>query len=35
MRDLLTLGQMLTVHARLFGDRIGLRDLDRAMTFRE
>ena len=35
MRDLLTLGQMLTVHARLLGHRIGVRDLDRAMTFRE
>src|SRR3954471_14334014 len=33
MKDLLTLGQMLTVHARLSPDRIGARDLDRAMTF--
>jgi acyl-CoA synthetase (AMP-forming)/AMP-acid ligase II len=35
MKELLTLGQMLTVHARLLGDRIGARDLDRAMTFRQ
>ncbi len=35
MKDLLTFGQMLTVHARLLGDRIGVRDLDRAMTFRQ
>src|ERR671920_312506 len=33
MNDLLTLGQMLTVHARLLPDRTGARDLDRAMTF--
>src|SRR3954452_2784552 len=33
MKDLLTLGQMLAVHARLSPDRIGARDLDRAMTF--
>jgi len=35
VKDLLTLGQMLTVHARLLGNRIGVRDLDRAMTFRQ
>ncbi len=35
MRELLTLGQMLAVHARLHGDRLGTRDLDRAMTFRQ
>jgi fatty-acyl-CoA synthase len=35
MRDLLTVGQMLAVHARLSGDRTGARDLERAMTFRE
>ncbi len=34
MKELLTLGQMLTVHSRLFGDRPGARDLERAMTFR-
>src|SRR5215217_290832 len=33
MKDLLILGQMLTVHARLSPDRTGARDLDRAMTF--
>jgi fatty-acyl-CoA synthase len=35
MKDLLTLGQMLTVHARLLADRTGARDLNRAMTFRQ
>lgn len=35
MEELLTFGQMLTVHARLLGDRIGARDLSRAMTFRQ
>lgn len=35
MRELLTLGQMLAVHARLLGDRMGARDLNRAMTFRQ
>lgn len=34
MRDLLTLGQMLSVHARLRGDRLGARDLERSMSFR-
>ena len=34
MKHLLTLGQMLTVHQRLQPDRIGARDLDRAMSFR-
>ena len=33
MKDILTFGQMLTVHQRLQPDRIGARDLDRAMTF--
>jgi acyl-CoA synthetase (AMP-forming)/AMP-acid ligase II len=33
MKDLLTLGQMLSVHARLSGDRLGARDLDRSLTF--
>lgn len=35
MKRLLTFGQMLSVHARLLGDRVGARDLDRAMTFRQ
>ena len=34
MKELLTLGQMLGVHARLTPDKIGARDLDRKMTFR-
>ena len=33
MGEVLTLGQMLTAHARLHGGRIGARDLERAMTF--
>ncbi|MGE0846020.1 MAG: AMP-binding protein [Flavobacteriaceae bacterium] len=33
MKSLLTLGQMLSVHARLHPDRPGARDLDRAMSF--
>ena len=33
MGDILTLGQMLTVHDRLQPDRIGARDLERQMTF--
>jgi fatty-acyl-CoA synthase len=33
--DLLTVGQMLSTHARLQPDRPGARDLDREMTFRE
>ena len=35
MKELLTFGQMLAVHARLHADRVGARDLERAMTFRE
>ena len=35
MRKLLSLGQMLSVHARLHPDRPGASDLDRAMTFRQ
>ena len=35
MKRLLTFGQMLSVHARLLGERVGARDLDRAMTFRQ
>src|SRR5690349_3835355 len=34
MRDVFTLGQMLSVHARLHPDRTGARDLERSMTFR-
>ena len=34
MQNPLTIGQMLAVQGRLFPDRIGVRDLDRAMTFR-
>ncbi len=34
MQDPLTIGQMLAVQARLFPDRLGARDLDRAMSFR-
>ena len=34
MRDLLTLGEVLTAHARLDPDRIGVLDLERAMSFR-
>ena len=33
MTDILTLGQMLAVHARLQPGRIGARDLDRVMSF--
>ncbi len=33
MRELLNLGQMLSVHARLSGTRVGARDLSREMTF--
>ncbi len=35
MKEMLTLGQMLTVHARVLGDASGARDLDRAMSFRQ
>jgi len=35
MRELLTLGQMLSAHARLNPARIGARDLEREMTFLE
>lgn len=34
MKDLLTIGQMLAVHARLAPERLGARDLERSMTFR-
>jgi acyl-CoA synthetase (AMP-forming)/AMP-acid ligase II len=33
MQELLSLGQMLSVHARLSGERVGARDLDRSLTF--
>jgi fatty-acyl-CoA synthase len=33
VKDLLNFGQMLSVHARVAPNRIGARDLDRAMTF--
>jgi acyl-CoA synthetase (AMP-forming)/AMP-acid ligase II len=35
MQDLLTLGEALAAHAKLRPDKIGARDLERAMTFRE
>ena len=35
MKELLTIGQMLTVHARVLGEASGARDLERAMTFRQ
>ncbi|MBK0399782.1 AMP-binding protein [Limibaculum sp. M0105] len=35
MKDLLTLGQSLSVHARLQPDRLGARDLERSLTFRD
>ena len=35
MNSMLTIGEMLTAQARLQSDRIGARDLERAMTFHE
>ena len=35
MKELLTIGQMLTVHARVLGEVSGARDLERAMSFRQ
>jgi acyl-CoA synthetase (AMP-forming)/AMP-acid ligase II len=35
MKELLTLGQMLAVNARLFPNKAGARDLERAMTFQQ
>jgi acyl-CoA synthetase (AMP-forming)/AMP-acid ligase II len=35
VKELLTLGQMLSVHARLAPERTGARDLTRALTFRQ
>jgi fatty-acyl-CoA synthase len=35
MKTVLNLGQTLTAHARLSPDRIGARDLERSMTFRQ
>lgn len=34
MQELLTFGQMLSVHARLMPERIGARDLERSVSFR-
>ena len=33
MKDLLTLGQMLSAHARLSPNKAGARDLERSLTF--
>jgi fatty-acyl-CoA synthase len=33
VKDLLNFGEMLSVHARITPNRVGARDLDRAMTF--
>lgn len=35
MANLLNLGEILATHARVTPDRIGARDLTRAMTFRD
>lgn len=35
MNTLATLGDVLTLHARIFPDKIGARDLERAMSYRE
>jgi fatty-acyl-CoA synthase len=35
VKNILNLGQMLTAHARLSPQRIGARDLERSMTFRQ
>ncbi|HMR30570.1 MAG TPA: AMP-binding protein [Geminicoccaceae bacterium] len=35
MKELLTVGQMLAVHACVLGEASGARDLERAMTFRQ
>ena len=35
MKELLTIGQMLTVHARVLGEATGARDLERVMSFRQ
>ncbi|WP_298956975.1 AMP-binding protein [uncultured Methylobacterium sp.] len=35
MREMLTIGQMLSVHARLRGESLGARDLERSLTFRQ
>ena len=34
MSDLAHFGDVLGMHARLFPDKVGARDLERAMTFR-
>src|SRR5260370_1687783 len=35
MNDLPNVGEVLSFYARILPDKIGARDLDRAMTFRE
>jgi len=35
VKDLLNFGQMLSAHARITPGRVGARDLDRSMTFRQ
>ena len=35
MKDLLNFGQMLSAHARITPSRVGARDLDRSMTFKQ
>jgi fatty-acyl-CoA synthase len=35
MHEVLTLGQVLSTQARLTPDRVGMRDLERALTFRQ
>ena len=35
MKELLNIGQMLAVHGRLLPEQLGVRDLERALTFRE
>ena len=35
MKNVLTLGEMLSVHARLHPNRMGARDLERSMTFQQ
>ena len=35
MGHLSHLGQVVALNAHLFGDKVGARDLERAMTFRE
>src|SRR4029078_12206569 len=35
VKDLLSFGQMLSAHARITPSRVGARDLDRSMTFKQ